>query len=283
MGNYYYLMAGLPDLSIDDCKSGPSLLELKEDLSEILSRQDKQLIFYFFLKYDCNNLVELLKNAEAPIDPKGNFGMEQYTDMMVSAKEMNFNVHRYPSFMSEFAREYRYNKDTDGFFPADAMALRYYEYAMKCPNKMMASWFRLNFDITNVLTAMIARKNGWNVSNYVLGDGEVSEMLRNNNTRDFGLSVEFDYVSELMKIADCEDPVEKEKRIDTFKWLWLDEQTFADVFSIEAVFAYLAKLEILERWEKLDVEQGREQFRMIIENLRNEAQVPEEFKNQNKI
>lgn len=280
MGSYYYLMAGLPDLSIDDCKSGPSLLELKEELSEILSYQDKQLIFYFFLKYDCNNLVELLKNAEASIDLKGNYRMEQYTDMMVSAREMNFNVHRYPSFMSEFAREYKYNKDSDGFFPEDAMALRYFEYAMKCPNKMMASWFRLNFDITNVLTAMIARKNGWNVSNYVLGDGEVSEMLRNNNTRDFGLSVEYDYVNELMKIVDCEDPVEKEKKIDAFKWLWLDEQTFADVFSIEAVFAYLAKLEILERWSKLDVEQGREQFRTIIENLRNEAQVPEEFKNQ---
>ena len=280
MGSYYYLMAGLPDLSIDDCKSGPSLLELKEELSETLSYQDKQLIFYFFLKYDCNNLVELLKNAEAPIDLKGNYRIEQYTDMMVSAREMNFNVHRYPSFMSEFAREYKYNKDSDGFFPEDAMALRYFEYAMKCPNKMMASWFRLNFDITNVLTAMIARKNGWNVSNYVLGDGEVSEMLRNNNTRDFGLSVEYDYVNELMKIVDCEDPVEKEKKIDAFKWLWLDEQTFADVFSIEAVFAYLAKLEILERWSKLDVDQGREQFRTIIENLRNEAQVPEEFKNQ---
>ena len=72
-------MAGLPDLSIDDCKSGPSLLELKEELSETLSYQDKQLIFYFFLKYDCNNLVELLKNAEAPIDFKGNYRIEQYS------------------------------------------------------------------------------------------------------------------------------------------------------------------------------------------------------------
>ncbi|MBO5880180.1 MAG: DUF2764 family protein [Paraprevotella sp.] len=280
MGNYYYLMAGLPDLSLEDSNSGPSLLELKDDLKEILSYEDKKLIYYFFLQYDCKNLVGLLKDADAQIDPKGNYVMEQYKDMMISAREMNFNVHRYPSFMSEFARDYKYNKDSEGFFAEDVMAQRFYEYAVKCPNKMIASWFRMNYDITNVLTAMIARKNGWDVSSYVMGNGEVAELLRNNNTRDFGLSAEYDYVNELMKIVDCEDPVEKERKIDAFKWIWLDEKTFADVFSVEAVFAYLAKLEILERWAKLDVEQGREKFRMIIENLRNEAQVPDEFKKQ---
>ena len=48
MGNYYYLMAGLPDLSLEDSNSGPSLLELKDDLKEILSYEDKKLIYYFF-------------------------------------------------------------------------------------------------------------------------------------------------------------------------------------------------------------------------------------------
>jgi hypothetical protein len=81
-----------------------------------------------------------------------------------------------------------------------------------------------------------------------------------------------------MKIVDCDDPVEKEKRIDAFKWLWLEDQTFMDVFSIDAVFAYVCKLEMLERWAKLDMETGRETFRQIIENLRGEARVPDEFK-----
>ena len=88
---------------------------------------------------------------------------------------------------------------------------------------------------------------------------------------------EFDYVAELMKIVDCEDPVEKEKKIDAFKWLWLDECTFFEPFSIDAVFAYLCKLDMLARWECLDVEQGQKAFRQIIENLRGAAKVPDEF------
>ncbi len=278
MGNYYCLMAGLPDISIEDPKSGCSIAELKSECENILSEGDAKLMYYFFLKFDCQNLVKLLKDPEAEINPNGNLSMEQYRDLITSAREINFNVHRYPAFMSIFAREYNYNKDKAGYFPEDAMMLAYYEYAMRCPNKMIAEWSKFNFDIANILTAMIARKNGWNVTDFIQGDNEVTEMIRTNNSKDFDLINEYDYVVDLMKVVDEADPVAKEKKIDAFKWLWLDDKTFFNMFSLEAVFAYFCKLEMLERWEKLDVEQGKETFRQIIENLRGEAKVPEEFK-----
>ena len=81
-----------------------------------------------------------------------------------------------------------------------------------------------------------------------------------------------------MKIVDEEDPVQKERRIDAFKWVWLEEKTFFEPFSIEAVFAYLCKLEMLTRWERLDPVQGKARFEEIVENLRGEAKVPAEFK-----
>lgn len=276
MANYYCLMSGLPDINLDS-KLVYSIDELKEECDSVLSDSDKKLLYYFFLKFDCLNLVALLKNPDAILPYKGNYSIEQFKDMITSAREMNFNVHRYPSFMSIFAREYQYNKDKPGYFPEDNILLDFYTFAMECPNEMIADWFKFNFNLTNILTAMIARKNGWNISDYIMGDNEVNEMIRMNNTKDFNLSTEYDYMSELMKVADCEDPVLKEKKIDAFKWVWLDEKTFFNIFSIEAVFAYFCKLEMLERWEKLDVEKGKETFRQIIENLRGEAKVPEEF------
>ena len=103
-------------------------------------------------------------------------------------------------------------------------------------------------------------------------------MIRENKTKDFDLSHEYDYVKQLMSIADENDPVRKEKMIDAFKWQWLDENTFFEPFSIESVFAYFCKLEMQYRWAKLDVETGKETFKQIIENLRGEARVPDEFK-----
>ncbi len=270
------MMAGLPDITLDS-KLDISIPDIREEIDMNFSDKDKKLIFYFFLENDCKNLVKLLKDPNAEIDPNSNYIMEQYRDLITSAREMNFNVHRYPAFMSEFARNYNYNKDTEGYYPEDELQLAFYEYAMQCPDKMISNWYKLNLDINNILTAMIARKNGWNVSDFIKGDNEVTEMIRTNTTKDFDLSAEYDYVKDLMAIVDCEDPVEKEKKIDAFKWLWLEEQTFFNIFSVDAVFAYLCKVNMLTRWDKLDVEQGQAKFRQIIEELRGEAKVPEEF------
>lgn len=278
MANYYCMIAGLPDIDLKDAKPGLSIEQMREQCEEVLTPQDKKLLFYFFLRFDCVNLVKLLKNPEAEIDQWGNFSLEQFRDLITSATELNFNVHRYPAFMSIFAREYAFNKDKAGYFPEDEMAYQFLDYAIKtCPNRMMRRWYKLNLDITNILTAMLARSQGWSVGDFIKGEGEVQEMIRENKTKDFNLGLEFDYIPQLMKIVDEKDPVRKEKMIDAFKWVWLDERTFFEPFSMEAVFAYLCKLEMQERWAKLDVEQGKETFQKIIDDLRSEAQVPEEF------
>ena len=278
MANYYCMIAGLPDIDLQDTKPGMSIEDMREQCEEQLTQQDKKLLFYFFLHFDCVNLVKLLKNPEAKIDQWGNFTLDQLRDLITSATELNFNVHRYPSFMSIFAREFAFNKDKAGYFPEDEMAYQFLDYAIRtCPNRMMRRWYKLNLDITNILTAMLARVQGWSVSDFIKGEGEVQEMIRENKTKDFNLGHELDYIPQLMKIVDEEDPVRKEKMIDAFKWIWLDERTFFEPFSMEAVFAYLCKLQMQERWAKLDVEQGKETFQKIIDDLRSEAQVPEEF------
>lgn len=278
MANYYCLMAGLPDIQLSDAKPQLNLLQLKEELAPVIDPKDEQLLYYYFLRFDCENLVRLLANPEADIDERGNLSREQYEDLMRSAREINFNVHRYPAFMSVFAREYAYNSGKADWFARDAMMLAYYEYARQVPNTMMTKWYQLNLDIQNILTALIARKQGWQISNYVQGGGPVVEaILEHANQHDFDLAGDFEYVKELMHCADTEDPVEKERQIDALRWNWLEEQTFLEPFDINALFSYLARTEMLERWALLDVEQGKARFTEIIENLRGEAKVPEEF------
>lgn len=283
MANYYCMIAGLPDIDLQDAKPGMTVEQMREQCGEQLTSQDKKLLFYFFLHFDCINLVKLLKNPEANIDQWGNFTLEQLQDLITSATELNFNVHRFPAFMSVFAREYAFNKDKADYFPEDEIAFQFLNYVIRtCPNRMMRRWYKLNLDITNILTAMLARTQGWSVGDFVKGEGEVQEMIRENKTKDFNLTHELEYIPQLMKIVEEDDPVRKEKMIDAFKWVWLDERTFFEPFSMEAVFAYLCKLQMQERWAKLDVEQGKETFQRIIDNLRGEARVPDEFLAQSK-
>lgn len=280
MANYYCLMAGAPELALTDAKPQVSVVEFREQASMELSSLDARILEqYFFLEEDCRNLVRLLKNPDAELLPGGNYSREQFEDLMTSAREINFNVHRYPAFMSEFARQWTYNKDVEGYFPEDEIIYQFYNYVIcNCRNAFVRRWYELNLDINNILTAVLARQQGWSVGDFIKGDNEVTEMIRENKTRDFDLSHEFDYVKDLMKIVDEPDPVDKERMIDSMKWLWLDEYTFFDPFNFEALFAYFCKLKIKERWARLDVEQGKATFENIIENLRGEARVPAEFK-----
>ena len=280
MANYYCLMAGAPELALTDAKPQVSVVEFREQASMELSSLDARILEqYFFLEEDCRNLVRLLKNPDAELLPGGNYSREPFEDRIKSAREINFNVHRYPAFMSEFARQWTYNKDVEGYFPEDEITYQFYNYVIcNCRNAFVRRWYELNLDINNILTAVLARQQGRSVGDFIKGDNEVTEMIRENKTRDFDLSHEFDYVKDLMKIVDEPDPVNKERMIDSMKWLWLDEYTFFDPFNFEALFAYFCKLKIKERWARLDVEQGKATFENIIENLRGEARVPAEFK-----
>lgn len=280
MANYYSLITGLPDLLLDESKSSYSVSEFKEICKESLTEADKQLIDYFFLKYDCLNVVKLLKNPDAKIDEKDNLTIDECRELIAQSDEMNTQVPcGAPRFLMDFILDYPQKKDLPGFFAEDAVLLEYYRYAMQCGEAEIASWFELNFNVTNILTAFIARNYGWKVEDYVLDENEVSEtILKNVQTKDFNLAPIVDYVEEVIKIAECEDPVMKEKRIDAFKWMWLDDQTFFEPFSIVSVFAYLCKLDMCERWDILDAETGRETFTQIVDNLRSEARVPDEFK-----
>lgn len=277
MSNYYCLMTGVPSISLDQ-PSSMSYAQFREECEENLTAADKKLLSYSYLRQDCLNLVKLLQNPEAQLSLLGNYSETQLRELIAEAQNSEFKVEGFPEFLADFIRHsYAANAGKADYFADDAVMLAYYEYAMSCKNEMIAEWFKLNFTLSNILTALIARQNGWNVADYVRGENEVNDMIKSNKSKDFDLSREYDFVAEIMKIVDTADPVEKEKKIDAFKWLWLDEKTFFEPFNIEAVFAYLCKLEMQLRWEMLDPEKGKETFTEIIENLRSEAKVPAEF------
>lgn len=277
MSNYYCLMTGVPSISLDQ-PSSMSYAQFREECEENLTAADKKLLSYSYLRQDCLNLVKLLQNPEAQLSLLGNYSETQLRELIAEAQNSEFKVEGFPEFLADFIRHsYAANAGKADYFADDAVMLAYYEYAMSCKNEMIAEWFKLNFTLSNILTALIARQNGWNVADYVRGENEVNDMIKSNKSKDFDLSREYDFVAEIMKIVDTDDPVEKEKKIDAFKWLWLEEKTFFEPFNIEAVFAYLCKLEMQLRWEMLDPEKGKETFTEIIENLRSEAKVPAEF------
>lgn len=277
MSKYYCLVAGLPDISLDDGKLTYTVANFKSDIYPELSVSDRKLIDLFFLKYDNLNLLKLLRDKEATVDPRGNYSADELIAFIASVKEGETPV--CPSYIPLFISDYLQKVSTDEYFvPEDCLANYYYAYAMECHNAFISSWFEFNLNINNVLTALTARKYKFDVASNIIGRTDVSNAIRTSNARDFGLTGTLEYLEQLMRISETEELVEREKKIDILKWNWMEDAIFFDYFTIERIFVFLLKLEMIERWISLDKEKGNEIFRNIIESLKNEVQIPAEFR-----
>ena len=280
MTNYYCLVTGLPELSLEDGKLSYTVANFKTEIYPELSKSDKELIDLFYLKFDNQNLLALLKDKEAVVDTSlGNFSAEELLDVIASFKEETAPDKKFPSYFYEFAELYLSTPEEERFGLEDKLHGFYYHYAMKCGNKFVSEWFELNLNVNNILAAMAARKYKMDVTKVSVGTNMVAEALRTSNARDFGLADDLEYFEQLTRINDTVDLVEREKKIDLLKWNWMDDNTFFNYFTIERIFVFLMKLEMIERWVSLDKEKGNEMFRKLIDQLKDEVQIPQEFRN----
>ncbi|MDA3879783.1 MAG: DUF2764 family protein, partial [Prolixibacteraceae bacterium] len=66
--NYYALVAGLPDILLEDKKVTFSSIELRNMLEEEVSSSDYDLVELLYMPFDHNNLLNLFFNTEKEFD-----------------------------------------------------------------------------------------------------------------------------------------------------------------------------------------------------------------------
>lgn len=279
MTNYYCLVTGLPELSLEDGKLSYTVANFRTEIYPELSKEDKKLVDLFYLKVDNRNLLALLKDKEASVDTTlGNYSADELLGVITSFKEEKAPDKKFPSYFYEFSELFLNTPDEDRQGLEDKLHGYYYNYATQCSNRFVSSWFELNLNVNNILAAMTARKYKLEVAKVPVGTNMVADALRTSNARDFGLTDDLEYYEQLVRINDTADLVEREKKIDLLKWNWMEDNTFFNYFTVEKIFVFLMKLEMIERWVSLDKDKGNEMFRQLIDQLKDEVQIPQEFR-----
>ena len=279
MGKYYYLISGLPELQLDDQKLKLSLAEFKIELGEHLSTGDSKLISYFFMQFDNANLLKFLRDPETDLDPLGNLDREMFIEMMMQFKETD---HPKDPFIYDYFKKFipAYQADVPlypGMSWEDQLTSLYYDFAVNSKNEFISEWYSYNLNINNILTAVNCMKHGYDKEASVVGTGEISEAIRTSNSKDFGIAAIFPEVEELLRLAEEPDIYERERKIDLMRWSWLEEKSFFHYFDVEHLFVYLVRMQLLNRWVKLEKESGLRIFREMIDALQHAFEFPNEF------
>lgn len=276
---YYYFVSGLPDFSFDSTKLPFTVEEFRALLDEELKPVDKKLLDVYFFSYDNSNLLEILKNKDAAINSLGVLSRHEIIEAIDDASyELVKPNEKIPSYYIQFIQRWLSDEaQNSGQLWEDLLASLYMDYGREIKNSLIARWFELNLNIGNVLSAIYARKYRMDAARVIVGNNEIAKTMRLNiNARDFGIGQELEYFDTLQRLSEEDDIYERERKVDKFRWEWLEENTVFDYFDIEYIFAYLCKLQILERWVSLNAEEGERVFRQLIERLKNEIEIPED-------
>lgn len=81
-------------------------------------------------------------------------------------------------------------------------------------------------------------------------------------------SEDFEEKDAVDKVLNGDDLLAREHGLDSITWDKVSELTTFDYFNINAVLGFLAKLNIINRWLKLDERTGRELFKKLVDEIR---------------
>lgn len=266
---YYYLVAGLREWTLDSDTKGFDVREIVEDILDHLTSSDREAVRMLYAYYDCENLVAR-RNGRERINPLGNLSVEELDQVLGERRYALL-----PKCVAEVVKLYveadDEERDDDVVLAASfehALFDAYYRELASSKCKFLRAWGEFDRNLRNIAAAVAAREAGRVVADVTVGGGDVVEQLKRSSAADFGLRGELQYIDAVIAaVSDERNIVEKERKIDAIRWAEAEEIAVFDFFTIDYILSYLIKVNIVARWAMLSPEVGREMLNRLIKEL----------------
>lgn len=264
--NYYCLVAGLREYTLDADTKGFDAKEIVDEILEELSTADAAAVRLLYGYYDCENIIAL-RAGRAAYNPLGNISREQLEDELKQPATLPEAVARVVRAYNEPESEWAEGLDMTHSFEK-AIFTAYYAECAASKSRFLREWAEFDRTLRNVAAAAVARTLDRAIDSVTVGGGDVVEQLHRSSAADFGLRGELAYIDAVIAaVNDEQNLVEKEHKIDLVRWDYAAELASFDYFNINAVLSYLVKINIVARWSILDVKRGREMLERLMAEL----------------
>ena len=263
--NYYALVAGFREYALDVETKGFDIEDILTEVEEVLSAKDWQSVRLLYTYYDCENLVAR-RNGSSAHNALGRLTAEQIEQELVAPQLL-------PTPIAKVLRAYADTESVDAEGVdveapfAQSLFAAYYEECAASRSSFLKAWAESDRTLRNVISALVARDRQIAIDQVTVGGGEIVEQLHRSSAADFGLRGELSYIDSLIGAMDEQNMLEKERKIDVIRWSVASELSTFDYFSLDAVLAYLVKVNLVARWSLLDAKTGRAMFAKLMAEL----------------
>ncbi len=257
---YHYIVAGLPDLFLDEGKPSLTLSSFIGEMKEQVPPEDVVYLGYLGYPIDNRNVIDLLLNEKGPIARCGNFAEEELQSELKNPDAL-------PDYMQDFLAAFRENAAVvQNLSWENQLNWLFFENVTQVDNDFLREWFTFELNLGNVLAAINCRKTARPAEHHIVGRNEITDLLLKSSAPDFSLSSKLSWTDEVFSI-DFNKIAESEKKLADFKLQVLDDIAGTELFSIDTILWFGIRLSIIERWGQLDEDAGRKRLDKIIEDL----------------
>lgn len=271
--NYYCLVAGLREYSLDGDAKGFDAREVIDEIAEELSREDALALRGWMLFHDVCNMVNMANHREG-FSTLGNFSREELEAQMEAPTELPRELSEVVELFAEVGRgevdadDERLTRIDTSRPKSTELFAAYYRYCSRSRCRFLREWSEADRNLRNITAALTAREKGLTIAEYMVGDGEVVQQLSRSSAADFGLKGEITYIDSLIgTLSDNENLLDKEHRMDMIRWGIAEEIATFDYFNIGFLLSYVVRLSLVHRWSRLDEQRGREMFSRLVASL----------------
>ncbi len=131
----------------------------------------------------------------------------------------------------------------------------FYQEALRHRNRFIREYFAYDLDVRNAKVEFLNSSLGRPAGLDIVLPERLEELV-------------FDGREEVDAVLCQDDILARERGLDDLMWKKVDELTCLDIFDLELILGFIAKLQITDRWLKLDEAAGREMFRKIVTGIR---------------
>lgn len=131
----------------------------------------------------------------------------------------------------------------------------FYLAALRSKSRFLRNFLEFDLDTRNVKVEWL---------NSTLSRPEGQDIMELEGREDH----EFEDRDEVLAVLSKSDLLQRERGIDDLYWSKIDSLTIMELFSLDAILALIAKLKIIDRWQQLDPETGRQLFRRLVQEIR---------------
>lgn len=264
--NYYALVAGLKEYALDAENKGFDLAELRSEILENLDGGDARAVRLLYTGYDCENIANLHRGSSA-FNALGMLSREEIADEAAHPSRLPEGIARVIRAYADPEGEDAEEVDVHARFEKSLFEAYYAECA-RSESAFLRRWSEFDCTLRNILSATVARAEQRPVDEAVVGTGDAVEQMRRSSAADFGLKGEYEFVDAVVSaVNDERNILDKERKIDNVRWAEAEELSTFDYFTVDAVLAYLVKINLVARWSLLDAAHGREMFARLLSEL----------------